>query len=96
MRIRNLFVPLALTVIYWSLSSLVLIDIIVDDGLLFPDWMDEFLMPGYMIGFGLGYSGGNSLAFIGQIISLVLIGIISIGIFELLKLLVNGVGKIIK
>lgn len=82
--------------IYWTLSSLVLIDIILNDGLLFPSWLDDFLMPGYMIGFGLGYGGGNSMAFIGQIISLGLIGIIFIGLFEFLKLIVGGVGKILK
>lgn len=96
MGIKNLIVPLILTIIYWTLSGLVLFDIIVYEGPLFPDRMDELSMPGYMIGFGLCYCGGNYMAIIGQIISFVLIGFTFIALFELLKLIPIRLRKILK
>ncbi|MEI7597668.1 MAG: hypothetical protein WCK02_18115 [Bacteroidota bacterium] len=72
--------------IYWIFSCFALIDIIKGEGDLFPNWVNNSLFPGYFLGFILGYAGGDFWAFIGQIISLSILLLISFGFCKLLNL----------
>ena len=73
MRIPKIRIPLILALVYWIPSSFALLDIIYSDGLLFPAYVDDFLMPGYILGFALGFGAGGFWAFIGQLIALVVL-----------------------
>lgn len=68
---KNTFKILSLTLgTYWLLSCLLLIDVINGQGDVFPFWLDIVLLPGYFLGFALGFFGGNFWALIGQLITL--------------------------
>ncbi|WP_107039702.1 hypothetical protein [Brumimicrobium mesophilum] len=69
--LKRIALSILLALIYWVPSTLVLFDIITDAGILFSDWMITFLRPGYILGFALGFGGGNWAAMIGQIITLI-------------------------
>ena len=62
-------IALIITCIYWIPSFIALINIINGSGDIFPLWLDSILMPGYIIGFGLGFASGSGWAIIGQLIS---------------------------
>ena len=62
-----------IVIIYWILASIKLINIMTSDGTIFPDWIDNIIQAGYSIGIIFGYSGGGLWAFIGQIITLLIL-----------------------
>ena len=64
---------LLITIVYWIPSTVLLYSIIegtTDD---FPSWLYLLFTPGYILGFALGFGGGNSMDLLGQLASLVLI-----------------------
>jgi hypothetical protein len=61
---------LGLALIYWIPATLALFNIMYGGSPLFSAEIDELLMPGYFIGFALGFAGGNSWGIAGQAISL--------------------------
>ena len=87
MNIRDFKSSIIVALTYWVPSSIALLDIINDDGMLFPTWMDEILFPGYFLGFALGFGGGNIWAFVGQMISLAVI----VTVLQLLKAIIQSI-----
>jgi hypothetical protein len=71
---KNKFVQsLIIALIYWLPATLILFDIMTGDGMLFPGWVDDIFMPGFIIGFLLAFGGGEFAGFLGQLISLAII-----------------------
>ena len=62
-----------IVIMYWLFASIKLINIMTSDGTMFPDWIDNIIKAGYFIGFLLGYTEGGFWAFIGQIITLLIL-----------------------
>ena len=65
-----------LALIYWIPATLVLLGVLYGNGTVFSSAIDIFLMPGYFIGFGLAFGGGNILGIIGQLITLLILTIL--------------------
>lgn len=82
---RRLTISILLSFIYWFPATIVLHDIITDDGIVFSNWIDTFLMPGYILGLILGLVGGNFAAIIGQVITLAIISAIIFGLLSRYK-----------
>jgi hypothetical protein len=82
MKGRNFTISLIIALTYWIPSSIALVDTIKGSGTIFPFWIDLILMPGYILGFALGYGGGNFWAIIGQLISLIFLFFIARAIYE--------------
>jgi hypothetical protein len=80
-KIHNVLAVIIL-LLYWIPASMLLYDIIKDDGVLFPYWIEKLLLPGYFLGFVLGFGGGNLAAFIGQIITLIILFFIFRGLIK--------------
>ena len=72
-----------LALIYWTPATLVLLNIMYGAGPTFSLEIDMFLMPGYFIGFALGFAGGKGLGILGQIISLLILTLIMLVITSL-------------
>ena len=81
MKGRNFTISLIIALTYWIPSSLALLNII-KEFMILPFWVDLILMPGYIIGFALGYGGGNLWAIIGQLITLIILFFIARAIYE--------------
>lgn len=71
--------------IYWTLSSVALLDIINSDGLMFPSWLFNILYPGYFLGLILAYVGSSFFALLGQIITLAVVLLIYLFFNKLFK-----------
>ena len=56
-----------------SRYHIVLLDIIRGSLMIFPEWIETILMPGYLLGFALGYVGGVVWAMVGQSVELIII-----------------------
>jgi len=82
---RQLILSILLSLAYWIPSSIVLYDIFTDDGIVFSNWIDTFLFPGYLLGFALGFGGGNLAAIIGQVITIAIISTIIFGLLSMKK-----------
>jgi hypothetical protein len=76
MKRRDFTISLIIAFAYWIPSSIVLPDIIRGSGMIFPEWLETILMPGYLPGFALGYVGGGLWAMVGQSVELIIIFLI--------------------
>jgi len=81
---RSLKISLIVVLTYWLTSSLALLNIIKGFVIL-PFWIDSILMPGYIVGFILGYGGGHSWSIIGQLITLLILYFITRTIYKLYR-----------
>jgi hypothetical protein len=73
MKSRPNLLAFLITLVYWIPSTILLFSIVEGSGSIFPSWLDLVLAPGYILGFALGFGGGNFFALLGQLISLILI-----------------------
>lgn len=73
MRDKPNLLALIITLTYWMPSTFVLFSIVEGSGSKLPYWLDIILAPGYILGFFLGFGGGNTYAFLGQLISFIII-----------------------
>jgi len=84
MKNRNFIISLIIALTYWIPSSLVVLNTF-KGFMILPFWVDLILMPGYIIGFALGYGGGSLWAIIGQLITLIILFFLSRAIYELFR-----------
>jgi len=73
MKGKDFKIPIIIALIYWIPSSIALFDTIKGSGTIFPLWLDTILLPGYILGFTLGYVSGNFWALVGQLITLIIL-----------------------
>lgn len=73
---KKLKISLLIAIIYWLPASISLLNIIIGDGNIFPEYLDALLYPAYFPGFILGFFLGDLWGYIGQILTLILLTII--------------------
>lgn len=56
---------------YWGMASYILFSVMEGFDTGFPAWLESIFMPGYYIGFIVGFLAGNGFAVLAQLISLV-------------------------
>ncbi len=68
---------LIITLVYWIPSSIVIFSIVDNGGSIFPSWIDVLLLPGYAISYFLSFFGGKPFVLLGQLISFIIIFLLS-------------------
>jgi hypothetical protein len=80
---RMNLISIFVTLLYVGSATVQLFSVITGKDESIP-FMNEFLMPGYLFGFALGFAGGTVLAIFGQIITFFVVWGISYSWFKAL------------
>ena len=78
-------ISLLVTFIYWLPSCYAMYNIVTGTGEFAMSTIGLILLPGYFLGFLLGYGGGNVWVIIGQLISLILLYLLVKGILGMIS-----------
>jgi hypothetical protein len=77
-------ISLVVAILYIGTGTIKLLNIIESDGMIFHrlgEGFDNFLMPGYLLGFALAYGGGIFWAMAGQAVMFLIVYGITLSVF---------------
>ena len=81
---RKSKISLLITLCYWLPSCYTIYDIVTGSGEFAFSTLGLIFLPGYFLGFLLGYGGGNVWVVIGQLITLILLYLLVKGIVDMI------------